>query len=292
MEPRVNRDEINAFKMQESSKNASSKVPMELTFFKVVAVNAINRTIDIEFIHGSVKETGVSYLTPFISADSGMDYVPSVNDIGIVARTSSNGRVVIGFIAGAERSGGLPLSEGDILTKTGIMSVVKQDSAGNIIIATETGATIQLTPKGTVYCLSKELYLASETRERFDGLSFGHLVSSEEFYEDTIASTGSIEDNGGLDALINTIMTTGAIEVPAERFPIMRVHKINKINSEGEQEVIDVEFDDSGAPIIYEIEVLDKGTDNKLASITFDRRGNILIKANNLIYDVNNIINL
>lgn len=255
-----------------------------INFFTVVEVYAEQRRVDIQFAHSSSIERGVSYTSPILNHFSGIDFVPRKGDLGVVATTAAGGSIIIGFVAGGERSSNYPMATGDLFTKTSEMSGIKQDSVGNIVIQTESGATLFFGKTGKVILNASNLVVSDTAFEQSSGIGPNgeDLYFKQEFF-----STGIEFNEVDYATLAGKIINKEEI-VLKPRKPFMRIHVGKEENTFGAgYQSIDI-FPSDGDKI-YRIETLDEHG-FPASSITFDDCGKIEIKASTLVIDAGSII--
>lgn len=256
-----------------------------IALFRVDYVRPEERSVDIEYIHSNIKEKRVNYMSPFLNTNSGIDFSPSVGDIGVIASTAVNGRIILGFLSSSERSSGMKLLNNELLLKSTLGAVTKLDNGGNIIIVTEGGSGVFLGQDGKYMTFAKSSESKSDAIEEFSGVDEdGNFKYLKKFYDNSREL-----DFENIDSLIEDLLTE---EVPTlkDRSPIAEISAITKIKEDGTEQRIDINFDESDDVVAYSISIKNKDSGNEISSLTFDKSGNIEIKGNKLIFKVSDII--
>jgi hypothetical protein len=257
----------------------------KLSIFRVINVRPEERTIDIEYVHSNIKERKVNYASPLLSNDSGMDFVPSIGDVGVVASTAVNGKIILGFLGGYERSSGIKLLEGELLLKSKLNAVSKFDNGGNIIMTTEGGTSIFLGKDGKYIMTSSSIETSTKPMEEFIGVDEnGNFKFEQNFFEDSVEL-----DYENIENLIEAILKDDNVDLK-DRSPIVNISAVTKIKEDGTEQKIDINFDESDDVVAYSISIKNKESGNEISSLTFDKSGNIEIKGNKLIFKVSDII--
>jgi len=257
----------------------------KLVLFRVINVRPTERTIDIEYIHSNIQEKKVNYMSPFLNSRSGMDFIPSKGDIGVIASTAISGRVILGFLSSSERSSGIKLLESELLLKSKLDAVMKYDSGGNIIISTQGGTNVYMGEDGRYVMSTSNSSVHTDATEEFSGVDEeGNFKFSKDFFEDY-----EEVDFTDINSLLETILQENVPDIQ-ERKPILNISAINKIKKDGTKEKIELNFDESDEVVAYSISVNDKESGNEISSISFDKSGNIEIKGNKLSFKVSEII--
>lgn len=276
-------NELNVARQREAAMRGFGEQPTEVTFCEVIRAHPENMTVDIEFTHSKISARGVPYLATLSSGKGAVKAVPSQGDIGIVMSTALNGRIVIGFLGTSEVIGQTSLAEGDKVESFG-NSVVRRDGEGNFTFSTLSGASVSIGRDGAMTIASRTRKSLSEATGATDGV----LESGTPFYEEVFFEDVVEVDYESVESLAEKLLAGEDIPLK-ERAPVFRISGVRKISSTGEEEVIPLSYDETDSVKVYAMEVV-SADGSVLASLSFDKSGNIEIKAENIILD-GNVIN-
>lgn len=255
-----------------------------LSFFSVKRVNKEDRTVDIEYMYSGTTESGIRYISPFIGENMGIDYIPRVGDVGIVATTITGTKIILGFMYNGEKSFSGNVEQGDIVTMSSGGAFIREDNAGNISIVSKSGAGIMISSEGKMFIASDQSEVSTFAKEESETADmFGNMSVVEKLYREIPSATADSSSD-----LISEAIETGDIEL-SDRTPIISTYQISKV-TEGGKEQMDSRFDGAG-DIVYQKNVHnDMGED--VFSFSVDQFGNALLKCRKFFVEESDPINL